>query len=156
MKKIKLTGKYANNHYALVDDDFDVLKGKWSLSINGYALKIIDGKVYTMQSWIMKTPKGMETDHINRNKLDNRKHNLQICTQGLNSQRKGLLKTNKSGYFGVQWYKRTNRWRSGIMFNREWVHLGYYKDLNKAILSYNNKAKELFGEMAVLNNLPAR
>jgi len=131
MKQIKLT----KNKYALVDDeDYDFLnQWKWHYHSMGYASrrKWIKGQnrqeSILMHRFLMNTPVGMDTDHINRNKLDNRRSNLQICTKGLNHQR-AKLQSNKKG-----------------------IHLGYFKELTEAISAYNNKALELFGSMAVLN-----
>ena len=89
MKKIKLT----QGQCALVDDaDFEMLSQyKWyaNLMLPGYyAVTRIakDGKQKktTMNRLIMKTPKGMHTDHINGDTLDNRRSNLRICTNAEN------------------------------------------------------------------------
>jgi len=42
----------------------------------------------------MKTPQRMDTDHINRNKIDNRKNNLRICTASQKLMNRGLNKNN--------------------------------------------------------------
>lgn len=155
MKQIKLT----KNKYALVDDeDYDFLnQWKWHYHSMGYASrrKWIKGQnrqeSILMHRFLMNTPVGMDTDHINRNKLDNRRSNLQICTKGLNHQRAKLQSNNTTGYKGIVWYKPTNRWRVAIKFNKKGIHLGYFKELTEAISAYNNKALELFGSMAVLN-----
>ncbi len=89
MRKIKLT----QGEYALVDNiDFERLnKHKWYYNGN-YAVRgiLINKKpvVWRMHWDIMGKPeKGLETDHINRNKLDNRKSNLREITQLENNQK---------------------------------------------------------------------
>jgi len=85
MKKIKLS----QGKVTLVDDeDFDLLsKYRWHYHTGcrcEYARRSTwkDGKVGTiyMHQMIINTPPGLETDHINGNKLDNRRENLRICT----------------------------------------------------------------------------
>ena len=54
-------------------------------------------------------PEGLEIDHINYNKSDNRIINLRLCTHHQNSQNKpNLKKTNSSGNRGVFLYTRTS------------------------------------------------
>src|SRR3990167_164487 len=110
MKKIKLT----QNKYALVDDeDFKELnQSKWLCDSSGYAGRDVGGrknkKRILMHRLLNNTPKGFHTDHINRDKLDNRKENLRTTTCSQNILNSKLSKKNTSGHKGVEWYK--NRW----------------------------------------------
>src|SRR3990167_9749261 len=81
---------------AIVDDDvFDYLnQWKWYFNNQGYAVRrpYIKGsgrknqKCMTihMHRLVNNTPNGMQTDHINRNKLDNRRENLRNVTDQQN------------------------------------------------------------------------
>ena len=89
MKKILLEN---TGHYALVDnEDYEMVMafGKWYENDKGYAIKrhMIDGKNKTirMHALINDTPPGLVTDHINRNKLDNRRKNLRSVGVALNN-----------------------------------------------------------------------
>jgi len=124
MKKILLT----QGQYAIVDDkDFDRVSkyrwyARWSKDIKSYyACRNIQvgkhqkgsnrwgQKNLLMHTLIMSTPKGMATDHINHDTLDNRRSNLRICTHGENQWNRkdrvleatGTTKT-KSGKFQAQ------------------------------------------------------
>lgn len=155
MKEIKLT----NDKFAIVDDkDHEYLNQfKWHFS-NGYACRHIktangnDSKI-TMHQEIMQTPKGMETDHVNLNKLDNKRSNLRIVTKKQNSFNKQIGARNKSGYKGVSWFKRDSRWVVHIKVNGRTRNLGYFNDIKEAARRYNQVAQEHFGEFAYLNQL---
>lgn len=91
MKQIKV-----GNTFALIDDqDFEWLNQfKWHQD-KGYAYGYVDGKHIYMHSLILNTPKGMFSDHINRNRLDNRRENLRIVSHAKNNQNR----TFKGVYF---------------------------------------------------------
>lgn len=93
--------------FTVVDDaDYEELaKFHWYLGSKGYAVRQVRKKnvvtVILMHRVIMQTPGGMDTDHINRNKLDNRRSNLRVCTHQENLLNRGVQKNNKTGYAGV-------------------------------------------------------
>lgn len=86
----------------------------------------------SMHRVIMNTPKGMETDHINGNGLDNRRENLRIVTRRENQQNRHGFKTSK--YPGVS--KVKNRWTAHIHINKKQNYLGSFKDEEKAARRY--------------------
>lgn len=153
MKKIKLT----RGKYAIVDDeDFEWLnQWKWYCSGYEYVVRSETGVKSNLRQNIflhrilMNTPKGMETDHINGNKLDNRKSNLRICTRSQNEINKSLGINNTSGFKGVSWHKNRKKWQGKIQKK----HLGYFDKKKNAIKTYNKTAKKLFGEFAYLNKI---
>ncbi len=78
-----------NGVVELDDDDLALVsKYKWHVSDKGYAVwrGIEDGvkKTIRMHRLVANTPKGKITDHINHNKLDNRKVNLRVCSHSDN------------------------------------------------------------------------
>lgn len=79
-----------NGEVALVDDaDLKRVMSfsfYWYLS-NGYAVTRKHQRSIFMHAVVNNTPVGMCTDHINRNRLDNRKSNLRSCTRSENSHR---------------------------------------------------------------------
>jgi hypothetical protein len=49
-----------------------------------------------------KAPHGLEWDHENRDKLDNRRCNIRAVTRCVNARNRGLRKDNKSGLRGIR------------------------------------------------------
>jgi hypothetical protein len=98
-------------------------------------------------------------DHKDFNGLNNKKNNLRKCTRNQNLQHSRKYKNTKNKFKGVC-LMRTKRkekvyfyWVSQIRFNKKLLYLGTYKTELDAALAYNNKAKELFGDFALLNTI---
>lgn len=72
-----------NRGEAIVDIINDHLEShNWSLDGYGYPCSYISGTMVKLHHLIVgKPPEGKVTDHINRNKLDNRRKNLRFVTQ---------------------------------------------------------------------------
>jgi len=144
---------------ALVDDDdFDILsKHKWTYSGNGYAYRMEYSnncktrRHILMHREIMDTPSGMDTDHINKNTLDNRRCNLRVCTTQQNTTCKVKQKNNTSGYRGVYWDKQHGCWRAAIQYYRKNHFLGLFKDKIDCAKAYDKAAGLYFKEFAVKN-----
>jgi hypothetical protein len=132
--EIKLT----RGKVAVVDrDDYKRLsKYRWHYMAIGYAATDIDYKKIYMHRMIMDTPKNMDTDHINSDKLDNRKVNLRVCSHAKNMQNTKKRCDNKSGYKGVTWFARDKKWRARIVLNGIYKHLGYFDTPQEASAVY--------------------
>jgi hypothetical protein len=151
MKRIKLS----KGAYAIIDDiDFEEInKFKWHFASVGYAATKYSNKILYLHRLILKAKKGQEVDHINRNKLDNRRSNLRFVSRSLNIINAGLRITNKSGFKGVWWNKDKKKWTAEIWRNYKKKHLGHFLDKEEAALAYNKAAKVYFGDFARLNDL---
>lgn len=149
---------YGKGKFTVVNDnDFEVVDlFKWTVDINGYARSSVDieGKRYDL--WIHRlvnnTPEGLQTDHINRIPLDNRKANLRSCTIAQNQHNRedshGISK-----YKGVAWHKRDKQWQASLEINDRCKFLGYHKTQEEAAVAYNLGAIKYFGEFACLNQI---
>jgi hypothetical protein len=127
--------KLSQGKFALIDDqDFDLVNQfKWHLSSHGYAITELGRGIFIyMYKLINKTPNGFETDHINRNKLDNRKENLRSVNKVINARNRGENKNNTSGYKGVSWDRNIKKWAVYLWKNYKKINLGYFDDLQKA------------------------
>lgn len=149
--KIKLTkgmeAVVCDCHYDLVKDM------NWQYHINGYALSHrYEGdvhKIVRMHRVINNTPVGLDTDHINRNKLDNRCDNLRTATRSQNNRNAKLRVNNTSGLRGVTWDKANKKWVAQISFNKKTKKLGRFTSIKDAANAYNNASLKLYGEFHV-------
>lgn len=71
-------------------------------------------------------------DHINNNTLDNRKGNLQICSNRKNLIKQELCVNSKTGVKGVCVHTNTGRYMAYITVNRKRTHLGYFDTIEEA------------------------
>jgi hypothetical protein len=155
MKEIPLT----RGAIAIVDDDmFEYLNQfNWHLNTEGYAQREIWNKgnriKVRMHREILGTPVGMDTDHINNNRLDNRRENLRVCTRSENLQNSSLRSNNTSGYKGVSYFKHGRLWMASLYLNKKLVFCKYFHNPEDAARAYNEAAKKYFGEFAKLNIL---
>jgi hypothetical protein len=72
-------------------------------------------------------------DHIDKNKLDNRKINLRICYQVKNTYNSPMKKNNSSGFTGVFFSKDKNKYYANIMIKGKNIFLGYFENIEDAI-----------------------
>jgi hypothetical protein len=136
------------------DDDFEYLsKWKWKFHKShgcdgGYAARTCYYKerkqfgIILMHRLLNKTPIDMFTDHINGDKLDNRKQNLRTVSAVSNMQNRGKQKNNTSGFRGLFWDKNRNKWTASFVFNKKTVFRKRFKDKEDAILAIQNAQKE--------------
>lgn len=146
--KVVLPGRKL--HYAIVNnkDLFKITGQKWHFS-NGYA-KTTRGKYgRNMSNAILETHEIV--DHINNDKLNNTFQNLRIVTSRQNSLNSSP--SGRSKYKGVSFCKCTNKWVVRIRQNKKYLNLGRFNCEVEAAKTYNEKAKELFGEYAYLNDV---
>ncbi len=144
MTRIPLRNK--NNeiiNYTIVDEEeFSKVNSiRWYMS-NGYAT---NGKYGRLNRFIMNSKKGDPfIDHINNDKLDNRKINLRSVTISQNIQNRCKKEGTSSSYIGVSFFKRNEKWRCQCMneyviFDTE-THAAYWYD-QLAIKNFGNDAK---------------
>jgi len=139
------------------DDDYERLSNlTWWMNGPGYADGWVDGKGCLMHRFIMGAKKGQEIDHINSNKLDNRKENLRFCTHLENITRIGIRKNNSTGYVGVSKKSYGRPYRAYLRSAGIQLFLGTFDTPEEAALAYNDAAKKHFGEFAYLNQVEAQ
>jgi hypothetical protein len=134
-----------------LDDVQKIKEFTWSISSNGYVINVVNKLL--LHRYLTSCPSDKVVDHINGNRLDNRKYNLRICTQDENNLNITTLRSdNTSGVKGVGWNKKLNKWRARINYKGKEYHLGYFNTKEEAIQARIKKELELFGEFSSLNN----
>ena len=122
----------------IIIDISDVDKCKehsWSIDSKGYPSSGGKGlRTTRLHRFLLQPPKGMQVDHINHNKLDNRRCNLRIVTNQQNHFNRPLNSNNSSGVKGVYWNKQCQKWCSQITINGKTISGGLFNNLNDAIL----------------------
>lgn len=149
MKKIPLT----QGMFALVDDeDFEFLS-QWKWYFNcGYAVRGASPKTL-MHRVISGAKAGQDTDHINRNRLDNTRSNLRCVSRAENAVNRPKQSNNTSGYKGVSWHKAQKKWVAFVVFSKKSKTLGYFSNKEDAALAYNRGALAIQGHTAFLNEV---
>lgn len=94
-----------------VDDVPKVENFKWHLQSSGY---IASKKAGLLHRLIIGASREQLVDHVNRNKLDNRKSNLRITSRSANVHNSKMHITNTSGTKGVCFHKVTGKWEAFI------------------------------------------
>lgn len=133
-------------------EDFSKLQFNWYINNMGYATNDTKPRKQ-LHRLVMNEPKDMSVDHINGNKLDNRKSNLRVCTHQQNLCNQKLNTRNKSGFKGVSWNKIRNKWETSIMYNQKHIFGGYFDKKELAAIKYNDLAVSLFGVFANINKI---
>ena len=101
--------------------------------------------------WLYVTgedPGAAQIDHIDGNTLNNSFANLRKASPFENQYNCKLRIDNTSGFKGVSWSKRRNKWFAQISANRKQLHLGYFDTPELAHMAYCKAAAELHGEFA--------
>lgn len=137
----------------LVDDeDYEWLNDlKWYITKLGYVQ--LNGGNKLIHRLVMFAKSGQIIDHINGNKLDNRRENLRFCTRQQNFKNSKKRSDSKQKYKGIQIYQPYNKIyiRAMIQHKGKTYRLGYFQTEEEAAKAYDKKAKELFGKFAKLN-----
>jgi hypothetical protein len=145
----------------LVDDDdwHRLMQWTWHQNQNGYAARgerTCTGRVtILMHRWLLNVEeRGVLVDHINRQRVDNRKANLRRASYGLNAHNKSRkLEKTTSSFFNVT--ANCGRWAVVVTHNGTRHHAGLYDDENVAGWAADCMARDLYGADARLNGVIA-
>ncbi len=153
MREIPLT----KGKVAIVDDEDYVrlAKYKWYSGSDGYARRCAwnkgDVKTILMHREILNTGKGLSTDHINGDRLDNRKENLRICSRAENNRNQKKDIRSKFEYKGIKTENKGRTYWARISVNNKQIYLGSFPTQLQAAKAYDQAAIKYYGEFARLN-----
>jgi hypothetical protein len=115
---------------ALVDaeDAERVLRHRWCLHPQGYAQARIGGKLVLMHRFVMDAGPfiGLDVEHEDRDKLNNRRGNLRMATRSQNNQNRSAEGRGSSSHRGVSFCRQTRRWRATHRLDGRYVHIGRF------------------------------
>lgn len=152
MKRLWLSN---TGRYALVDlTDWDRVEPLyWAEHTNGYVVSKGwgNGRAFNiyLHRMLMDPAPGFFVDHINGDRLDNRRQNLRLATKSQNMMNRGKQKNNTTGYKGVT--RVNGAYVAQLQKDRKNYYLGTYATPEEAALAYNKAALAHHGEFACLN-----
>lgn len=122
---------------------------------NGYTYVSIEGTQYGAHRLIyayMKgdIPEGVEIDHIDGDRGNNRINNLRVASSSQQKMNKGVQSNNRSGLKGAYYHacRKGKKWRSQIKVGERLIFLGYHDTAKGAHEAYVKAASQHFGEFA--------
>jgi hypothetical protein len=135
----RINYRYTNGKWTVVNNKKNHSDGYCQVKFNGRMV------LYHVIVWILSTgkdiPQGMEIDHINGNKIDNRIENLRIVTHRENHQNR---KTHRAGQlFGCYFHKSSGKYLAQIIIGEKKVFLGRYKTKQEAHKAYKIACKHI-------------
>lgn len=155
MARLALRGQRGTGKFALVDaEDLERVSSTfWTLHIKGYVVNTKRVNSTTLHRFVLNAPKGSQIDHINGDKLDNRKQNLRFCSDSQNRFNTPRYRNNTSGYKGVSWDKEKKKWKAQIAHFKKHVFIGRFNSAIEAARAYDVAAMRLHGPFAKTNKI---
>lgn len=125
-------------------DDYETIRTHFWHSVAGEYLRCT--RLGLMHRYVMRDhlKQGYEVDHINRDRLDNRKSNLRVVTRQDNMKNKSKYSNNTSGYPGIKWNNKLKKWQVQITVNKHRHHLGVHTEFQDALLARRKAERDLF------------
>lgn len=120
---------------------------RWNLDADGYARARVQGKTIRMHRLVVGAEPRQIVDHINRNRLDNRRENLRVVDQQTNAINRGKSNNSASRYKGV------NKHKSGWQVYVGSCYVGLFKSEEDAALAYDIAAIIRYRDLAVTNRI---
>ena len=126
MKHIYILHRTKVHEVIVDDDDYERLSQHHWSCIRGYAARLENKKLIYMHHEVLLREADLESDHINRNRLDNRKENIRNVTRSVNGQNRC---NNTSGVEGVTYH--VTKWKASI-FHGKRISLGVFNTREEA------------------------
>lgn len=121
----------------------------------GYQTVFYEGSQWAVHrlAWIYhngEIPEGLEIDHINRIKSDNRLENIRLVSRHENLHNATAKRGNKGGCVGVNWIKSKGIWRASICIKYSHTQLGSSKDYFEACCLRKSAEVKYYKEIGLI------
>lgn len=133
------------------------IAGSLKTGIGGGYIKItVDRIQYRAHclAWYYMTgspvPKGLEIDHIDRNRKNNAWKNLRAVSRSQNCMNHGLRSNNISGVRGVSWHAQCKKWMARITVEGNIIHLGLFPTVEDAASARKEAEKKYYSAAGML------
>ena len=91
-------------------------------------------------------------DHKDRNPLNNNINNLRWATPSENNMNSSIQRNNKSTCAGVNYDKKSNKWKVRIRINGKQKHIGHYLNFDEAIAARKEQEEIHYKEFQAFQN----
>lgn len=143
-----------NKQFLVDKEDYDLIyKYCWMENDQGYIMAYTEKRksAIRLHRFLLQPKENEIIDHINGDRADNRKNNLRISNKQLNGINRDRNSTNISGFKGVSFDKRYNKYFARIMVDGKSIFIGYYGTAEEASKARIEKENELFGDYSYYN-----
>lgn len=139
--------------FVISDEDADLIERRWKTVISRGGRPYIH-RSHPQSEYLHRVIAvrmghaldGLTVDHINGDTLDNRRCNLRVVPQAVNSRNLGGRRANNtSGIQGVRWIESRQRWNAQIKTDYRAKNLGNFKTKEEAIAARLQAERELWG-----------
>ena len=153
---LTITQRNGQVHTVYIDaQDIELVsKYTWHIDSPGYAatnVRTSTGRAKLYMHRLLMNPGELHVDHINHNKLDNRRCNLRICTHAQNIRNTGVHSDSTSGYVGVSKYR--TKYMVRCQLNGVETYHGIYTTSHAAAIVANLARRELHADFSTGNQV---
>ena len=146
----ELTRRVLTGPHTRIGDKVNTIGGE------GYLIVSVSGRRYLVHRIVFamvnnRWPSDL-IDHCNSVRTDNRPSNLREATTKQNTRNRLRSKANTSGYDGVSWNTRLQKWAAQIWTGKRNKCLGYFTDKADAALVIDLERLQYHGIYARLND----
>ena len=149
---VRMRGRLAS--VPMLVDEFEakiVGSRNWHLDSHGYPQARMGARMVLAHHVVMWKPKGKQIDHINHDRLDNRKSNLRVVSHSQNRMNVGKYKNNSTGFRGVYLHRGSGKYVASIQADNVRRHLGRFDTTEEAVVAYEDAKKKYHGEYSFHN-----
>lgn len=104
-----------------------------------------------LQRFLLDPPPGKFVSFKDGDSLDCSRSNMRLATKGQATISRKLFRTNRTGFTGVHYVKKTGKWLAEIHAAGSQRYLGQFDTPELAARAYDSAALHQFGEFARLN-----